>query len=813
MKWSVLLGRFGPLVLSLNYTWLFITLLGLWGLALLWIPDNFPGHSGAVYWLAAILIMALYLATVIMRELLRALVGRFSKRGVTLYPFGAAAPYRLDEIGTGRMIISIVAAMLFSLLLGIGLLALADIRQSSEGFAGLARAVLIPLGWINLFVGVVNLIPGIPFDGGRLLTNILHWFSGERERGLLFTRVVGEITSLGMVVAGAYVGLSSQEWIIALALVIVGWAAREAEEKGKQLNLLRNAMSELTVRDVMTDAAPADAISAESTVADLVYKHPYYAPDAPLAVTADGAVMGVVTLSKAEALLQGDWPTTPVTAVMDRPGEMLAVTPDMPLSRVVSMVEKSGVPPDEQPAIPVLDGSTLVGSLDPSRLAAFEAAEIELDAPEAPYNEKGGFWDRVRGLVGPTTLLALLAIAGSIALNSDPYAMRTRGIAPAPVTFVEISPEPGAVLSPGDVTILFTAIGVTPVTTASITLDGQPLQPIMTEEGTLRRTINASTVVVEGQHTVVVFAADRAGNIGRTEWQFWAGVPTTPTPDTGGTVTGPAAATIIRRVPEPGALRLAGSDVAISLLVEWDRPAQSAALTVDGKDVPALLEGLPDNRFRVSGMAPAPGEGTHSAAVTLQAEGGVSHTTEWTFESAVPDDSRVYFQETGYFVASDFYTYWQEHGGLELLGLPISDRMREVDEATGEEYIAQYFERARIEKHPALDNVIVMGRLAAMVHAPEPAVGPIEGARYFPETGHNVSGPFLAFWEGRGGLAVFGYPITEELKETDPQSGNEYLVQYFERARFEYHPEFAGTPNEVLLGHLGVQVYEQRLNR
>ncbi|HET9495458.1 MAG TPA: hypothetical protein VFR15_14600, partial [Chloroflexia bacterium] len=201
------------------------------------------------------------------------------------------------------------------------------------------------------------------------------------------------------------------------------------------------------------------------------------------------------------------------------------------------------------------------------------------------------------------------------------------------------------------------------------------------------------------------------------------------------------------------------------------------------------------------------------AAVTLQTGSGASHTTEWTFEAAVPDDSRVYFQETGYFVASDFYTYWQEHGGLALLGLPISDRMREVDEVTGEEYIAQYFERARIEKHLALDNVIVMGRLAALVHAPEPAVDPIEGARFFPETGHNVSGPFLSFWEGNGGLAVFGYPITEEIKEIDPQSGNEFLVQYFERSRFEYHPEFAGTPNEVLLGLLGVQVYEQKLNR
>jgi hypothetical protein len=477
------------------------------------------------------------------------------------------------------------------------------------------------------------------------------------------------------------------------------------------------------------------------------------------------------------------------------------------------MVEQRGLHPDEQPAIPVLEGDRLVGSLDPSRVAAFEEAEVELDAPEAPYDEKSGFWDRVRGLVGPTTLLALLAIAGSIALNSDPYAMRTaRGIAPAPVEISEIYPPPDATLSPGDLSIMFVAVGVAPVTTASITLDGQLLQPIMVGANPLRKNVNANVVVTEGQHEVVVFAADRAGNIGRTAWQFWTGVPITPTPEIEVTPVVVAPASVVRRVPEPGGLRLAGSDVAISLVVQWDAPAQSATLTVDGKDVPANLETLPNGRYRVSGTAPAPTEGAHSAAVTLRAGGGLSYTTEWTFE-AVPAEGRAYFPETGYFVAPDFYAYWQEHGGLALLGLPISDRMREVDEVTGEEYTAQYFERARIEKHPALDNVIVMGRLAALVRAPEPAVGPIEGARFFPETGHNVSGPFLAFWEGNGGLAVFGYPITEEIKETDPQSGNEYLVQYFERSRFEYHPEFAGTPNEVLLGLLGVQVYEQKLNR
>ena len=55
----------------------------------------------------------------------------------------------------------------------------------------------------------------------------------------------------------------------------------------------------------------------------------------------------------------------------------------------------------------------------------------------------------------------------------------------------------------------------------------------------------------------------------------------------------------------------------------------------------------------------------------------------------------------------------------------------------------------------------------------------------------------------RGGLAVFGYPLTEEFAEVSAEDGQPYTVQYFERARFEHHPEHAGTAYEVLLGHLG----------
>ncbi|CAN5709887.1 hypothetical protein BH23CHL2_BH23CHL2_17270 [soil metagenome] len=85
-----------------------------------------------------------------------------------------------------------------------------------------------------------------------------------------------------------------------------------------------------------------------------------------------------------------------------------------------------------------------------------------------------------------------------------------------------------------------------------------------------------------------------------------------------------------------------------------------------------------------------------------------------------------------------------------------------------------------------------------------------DGARYFELTGHSLEGEFLDYWESNGGLERFGYPRTEVFLEYDPVVGASYLVQYFERARFEYHPEYAGTHSEVLLGHVGRWALDQR---
>jgi Alkaline phosphatase PhoX len=85
-----------------------------------------------------------------------------------------------------------------------------------------------------------------------------------------------------------------------------------------------------------------------------------------------------------------------------------------------------------------------------------------------------------------------------------------------------------------------------------------------------------------------------------------------------------------------------------------------------------------------------------------------------------------------------------------------------------------------------------------------------DSGRTFPETGRTLKGDFLRFWDRNGGLAVFGFPLTDELPLPNKDLGRPFTVQYVERQRFELHPENQGTPYEVLLGRLGVDALEQQ---
>ncbi|NJN19437.1 MAG: hypothetical protein HC822_25910, partial [Oscillochloris sp.] len=161
--------------------------------------------------------------------------------------------------------------------------------------------------------------------------------------------------------------------------------------------------------------------------------------------------------------------------------------------------------------------------------------------------------------------------------------------------------------------------------------------------------------------------------------------------------------------------------------------------------------------------------------------------------------SKLYFPQTGHFLGGAFRSFWERNGGVAIFGYPITEEFYQNRDGR----VAQYFERARFELdvvgNVAFVNLGLIGREYLNVRGLgfPPVANPNQsGVRYFPETGHTLRGAFRTFWERNGGLAIFGFPLSEEETQV-LDDGRNYRVQYFERARFEL------VGSNVRLGLLG----------
>ncbi|MGA7732725.1 MAG: endo-1,3-alpha-glucanase family glycosylhydrolase [Chloroflexia bacterium] len=221
--------------------------------------------------------------------------------------------------------------------------------------------------------------------------------------------------------------------------------------------------------------------------------------------------------------------------------------------------------------------------------------------------------------------------------------------------------------------------------------------------------------------------------------------------------------------------------------------------------------------FEGTQIEPAQSYGTRYLDLTKQ------HITSWKGVAPQPisnlDGSNscaggVLFPETQLAICKAMEDYWRSYGGLQQFGYPISTPVNEKSALDSKSYLVQYFERAVFELHlenkPPYD--VMLSQLGTLQYRKTyPGGAPNqrqnhEAGKLFPETGKWVGGAFLQRWEKNGGVFVNGYPITDEFEEK-LSDGKTYTVQYFERARFEFHPENA-APYNVLLGALGRLAWE-----
>jgi hypothetical protein len=164
-----------------------------------------------------------------------------------------------------------------------------------------------------------------------------------------------------------------------------------------------------------------------------------------------------------------------------------------------------------------------------------------------------------------------------------------------------------------------------------------------------------------------------------------------------------------------------------------------------------------------------------------------------------------FFPETGHWVSGEFLAKYNSVANSDdLFGLPITDAFR--DEETG--LLIQYFEKARFELHPdaPAELRVQLTPIGEYLYQPgEPLATPpnFPSCRYFAETDHKVCYAFLDFFEEHGGVFQFGYPISGfEIHDG-------WISQYFQHARFEWHPELPAG-EQVVLADLGIRFFQFR---
>lgn len=197
---------------------------------------------------------------------------------------------------------------------------------------------------------------------------------------------------------------------------------------------------------------------------------------------------------------------------------------------------------------------------------------------------------------------------------------------------------------------------------------------------------------------------------------------------------------------------------------------------------------------------------TLSAVAIAQQNTTASHSN--LIANALPSTgapaNSQYFASTGKTVNGDFLNYYNKYG-LSRIGFPVSE------ETTENGTKVQYFERVRMEFHPELAKSgynVMLTRLGVQIStgsqfATSAPFASTASKAYIAETKHSLGEPFLSYWKKNGGVELYGYPISEPIK----QDG--MTVQWFERARMEYHPELASSGQTVQLTLLGKLAYDQ----
>lgn len=369
MESSLKLGQIWKIPIGLHTSWFLIFFLLTWSLSSGYFPQEYPQLSGLTNIILGVITSLLLFASVLAHELGHAYVALRNDipvSRITLFIFGGVAQLKKEPNSPGAEFRISLAGPVVSFSLAVIFGGLWLLSESVPAITASARYLMR----INFMLAGLNMIPGFPLDGGRILRALVWWVSGDYAKANRVAIISGQLIAFGFIGFGVYAIFNGQ-FLNGIWLAFIGWFLQNAAASTSAQMNMQNLLRGVKVSQVMSRECPI--IASLTPISQLVDERVLTGGQRCFFVSDDGELRGLLTLHEISKIPQRQWRFTTAEQAMVNFKQLAKVRPSTELLNALQMMDDANVA-----QLPVLEGDSLVGILSREQILHYLRTRAEL---------------------------------------------------------------------------------------------------------------------------------------------------------------------------------------------------------------------------------------------------------------------------------------------------------------------------------------------------------------------------------------------------------------------------------------------------
>jgi len=316
-----------------------------------------PGWTSTQHWTLGIITSALFFASVVFHEMSHSVVAMHYKipvQSITLFVFGGLARIGREAENAWQEFNIAIAGPLASFFLAGFFWLIARFGGHNE----MVHSAAVWLAEINLILGLFNLAPGFPLDGGRILRGIVWGITKDYNRATRYATLAGKALAYAIILYGAWTALALRfegHFLSGLWYVFIGWFLLSASQQSYVQVAIRSSLAGVRAADIMSKEVPT--VTRDTSIEEYIHEvlrtgrqcHIVMGPDKPV---------GLVTLQAAATIPREEWNMNSVQAVMTPVDKIPFVSPDEPATRILERMQSQDIV-----QMPVVSDGHIVGMI------------------------------------------------------------------------------------------------------------------------------------------------------------------------------------------------------------------------------------------------------------------------------------------------------------------------------------------------------------------------------------------------------------------------------------------------------------------